>query len=100
MIFTTPMEVINWPLRAFLVGRTQSNISIPYLTASTISSGFPTPIKYLGLSLGSLSDIKDKIFVFSSLDSPTLNPPRAMPSKSISISAFKDSCLRSSYMPP
>ena len=96
----TPSDVNNCPFLAFLVGRTQSNISIPYLTASTISSGVPTPIRYLGLSSGNLSDINSNISVFSCFDSPTLKPPRAMPSKSISINLFNDSSLKSVYIPP
>ena len=100
LILITPSEVNNCPFLAFLVGNTQSNISIPYLTASTISSGVPTPMRYLGLSLGNLSDINSNISFFSFFDSPTLKPPRAIPSKSISISLFKDISLKSLYIPP
>ena len=99
-MLTTPVEVINCPFLAFLVGSTQSNISMPYLTASTISSGLPTPMRYLGLSSGNLSAINARIFVFSSLDSPTLSPPSATPSNPISFILFNDSSLRSSCMPP
>jgi len=40
------------PCLPSLVGITQSNISIPCSMASRISSGVPTPMRYLGLSIG------------------------------------------------
>ena len=43
--FTFPRDVNAWPVLPFLVGSTQSNISMPRETASTKSSGVPTPIK-------------------------------------------------------
>ena len=99
-MFITPVLVISCPFLAFLVGKTQSNISTPKKTASTISSGFPTPIRYLGLSSGRIFDKCFRTFVFSSLGSPTLNPPIAMPSNSHAKVRFSDSSLKSSYIPP
>ena len=43
--FLTPERVNSQPLRAFRVGRTQSNMSIPTSTASRMSSGVPTPMR-------------------------------------------------------
>ena len=40
-----PRSVIAVPLRAMRVGRTQSNISTPRQTPSTMQSILPTPIK-------------------------------------------------------
>ena len=51
-ILIRPFQVKANPVLPDLVGRTQSNISIPLLTAPKISDGVPTPIKYLGLSCG------------------------------------------------
>ena len=47
-----PFHVKARPVLPDLVGKTQSNISIPFLTAPSISRGLPTPIKYLGLLIG------------------------------------------------
>ena len=43
--FIFPREVKTWPLRAFRVGITQSNMSTPRATHSIKSSGVPTPIR-------------------------------------------------------
>ncbi len=40
-----PVLVINVPFLAILVGKTQSNISIPRIAPSINESGEPTPIK-------------------------------------------------------
>ena len=40
-----PFAVNAWPLRPDRVGSTQSNMSTPRRTASTRSSGLPTPIR-------------------------------------------------------
>ena len=40
------------PCLPSLVGRTQSNISNPFSIACRMSSGVPTPMRYLGLSSG------------------------------------------------
>ncbi len=85
LIWTLPFQVKANPVLPDLVGRTQSNISIPLITAPNISEGVPTPIKYLGLSIGKLSFIPSKTSNISFCDSPTANPPIAYPSNSISI---------------
>lgn len=48
-------EKKNYLLTAVRVGKTQSNISIPRETQTTKSAANPTPIRYLGLSLGKKS---------------------------------------------
>ena len=40
-----PCRVKAKALRPFLVGRTQSNMSTPAMTAARISTGMPTPIR-------------------------------------------------------
>ena len=52
LIFILPFQVKARPVLPDLVGKTQSNISIPLITAPKMSEGVPTPIKYLGLFLG------------------------------------------------
>ena len=47
-----PWSVKQVALRPFRVGRTQSNRSIPVATASRMSCGRPTPIRYRGRSAG------------------------------------------------
>ena len=42
---SVPALVNAWPVRPERVGRTQSNMSTPRLTAPTMSSGLPTPIR-------------------------------------------------------
>jgi len=45
LIESGPLQVSSWPFRAFRVGRTQSNMSTPWATASIRSRGVPTPIR-------------------------------------------------------
>jgi hypothetical protein len=47
-----PKVVNAVPNLAVLVGNTQSNISTPKAIHNIRSTGYPTPIKYLGLLLG------------------------------------------------
>ena len=49
-----PVAVRSWPFRAFRVGSTQSNMSMPRATHSIRSSGMPVPIRYRGRSAGQL----------------------------------------------
>src|SRR3990172_2955517 len=72
-----PLLVKRVPFRAHLVGRTQSNISIPASTARTISSGVPTPIRYLGRFSGSCPTQASVIAHISPFSSPTESPPIA-----------------------
>src|SRR5476651_2024765 len=78
-ILITPCVVNNIPLRPLRVGITQSNISMPRSMPSNKFHGVPTPIKYLGLEAGKISQhISVKSYIISS-GSPTLNPPIALP---------------------
>lgn len=70
------------PWRAFLVGQTESKISMPCSTASKISFGEPTPMRYRGLFSGMFTIETFIISFILSRGSPTARPPRAMPSKS------------------
>ena len=81
-------------------GRTQSIISIPLFTAPTISLGFPTPIKYLGLSAGNISGAKSKTRNIASCPSPTARPPIAYPSNSIDWRVSALSARKSYSKPP
>jgi hypothetical protein len=63
-----------------LVGKTQSNISIHSLIHIIKSSGVPTHIKYLGLSSGRKSVVKERISSISHLVSPTDKPHIAIQS--------------------
>jgi len=65
----------------FWFGITQSNISTPWFTAKTNSSGRPSPIRYLGLFSGSIGKTHSKISRIFSLGSPTATPPMAYPSQ-------------------
>ncbi len=51
-ILKNPFLVNAVPNLAVRVEKTQSNISIPKQEQTTKSTGYPTPIKYRGLSLG------------------------------------------------
>ena len=67
--------IINSPvfiLTAVLVGNTQSNISTPRAQHTTRSVAKPTPIRYRGLSSGSMSVVRCTILQKSSLLSPPL----------------------------
>lgn len=59
-------------LTAVLVGKTQSNISIPKATQTTRSIAIPTPIRYLGLLLSKISVPRLTIGQKSSFASPPL----------------------------
>ncbi len=63
-----PNYVNTVPNRAVLVGNTQSNISTPKQAHKTKSIGYPTPIKYLGLFFGSVSQQYFTIFMKSYFD--------------------------------
>src|SRR5450631_824965 len=78
-ILMTPPEVNNMPLRPFLVGITQSNMSMPRLMHSNKFQGVPTPIRYRGFSGGRFSQQSAVIEYNSSSGSPTLSPPMALP---------------------
>jgi hypothetical protein len=75
----SPKEVNAVPNLAVLVGNTQSNISTPRAAHRAISIGYPTPIKYLGLSLGRCSQENLTILKKSVFASPPANPPIANP---------------------
>ena len=79
LILIVPFAVNNIPFLAFLVGITQSNISIPNAIFSNILIGVPTPIKYLGLSSGKIAVTTSVMAYISSAGSPTDNPPIAFP---------------------
>ena len=83
-----------------LVGNTQSNISNPSSIAWDISSGVPTPIKYLGTFVGSFEAVYATTSRIRSLDSPTLTPPTAIPSRAYWLRKSTDCCLKSKYVPP
>ena len=93
--FNLPFQVKANPVLPDLVGITQSNISIPLFTDSSISVGVPTPIKYLGLFLGILGSIFSKTSTICFCVSPTARPPIAYPSKPIFVKPSKLSSLRS-----
>ena len=77
LMTTLPKDVKNVPFRAFRVGITQSNMSMPRSTPSTRSSGVPTPIRYRGLSSGRNGTDASIISYMTGLVSPTDSPPRA-----------------------
>ena len=77
-----PSDVKSIPFLAFLLGITQSNISMPRAMFSNKFDGVPTPIKYLGLSLGNTEQTISVISYIISCGSPTDNPPIAFPSLS------------------
>ncbi len=95
-----PVEVKSVPFRAFRVGRTQSKKSTPSITASRISSGVPTPIRYRGASSGRRGRVPSRISSITDLGSPTLSPPTANPWKSIWTRSLALSLRRSGYIPP
>ena len=70
-IFIFPFVPNAVPCLQSLVGRTQSNMSIPLYIASIRSSGVPIHMRYLGLFSGSLSLSVSSILCMSSLDSQT-----------------------------
>src|ERR1035437_3492835 len=84
-ILITPLLVNNIALRPLRVGITQSNMSTPKAIHSKIFQGVPTPIKYLGLFVGRLSQHSSLISYIFSVGSPTLNPPIAFP-----VAAFEE----------
>ena len=100
LILITPLEVYISPFQACLVGITQSNISTPTETALIISTGVPSPIKYLGFSTGIIGINDSRTKALSSAGSPTDSHPIANPSKLISVNFSRFSVLKSSYMPP
>ena len=83
------------PLRPFLVGITQSNISTPARTPSTRSSGVPTPITYRGVDSGSRGASQFMTSSICSFDSPTDRLPIAYPSKPIAASFSRHMSRRS-----
>ena len=74
-----PSKVNNTPFLPFLVGITQSNMSTPFEIFSNKFTGVPTPIKYLGLSVGKIEQTSSETLYISSSGSPTDNPPIAYP---------------------
>ncbi len=88
------------PKRAVLVGNTQSNISTPWIEPKIISTGYPTPITYLGLSLGKYSQHSLTILKKSVLAYPPASPPIAYPLASFDINAYKHLFLKSGSIPP
>ena len=97
---TFPLHVKAKPVLPDLVGITQSNMSIPSLTAPRISEGVPTPIRYLGFCFGKKSVVSFKISNISDWFSPTASPPIAYPLKLISINFSILSILKSLNKPP
>ena len=77
LIFSLPFEVKSVPFLAFRVGITQSNMSTPCITASTTSSGVPTPMRYTGLSSGRNLLVSEITLDLVSRFSPTESPPKA-----------------------
>ena len=73
------------PNLAVRVGKTQSNISTPKPAHRAISTGYPTPIKYLGLFLGRNSQLYRTIRKKSDLAYPPAKPPIAYPFASFGI---------------
>lgn len=69
------------PCLPSLVGRTQSNISNPFSIACKISSGVPTPMRYLGLFSGSFDPVNLTMSWINFFSSPTLTPQTAIPSR-------------------
>src|SRR5690606_15387709 len=80
LILMIPFWVNSIPFLAFLLGITQSNISIPNAMFSKRFTGVPTPIRYLGLSCGKILVTTSVIAYISSAGSPTERPPIAFPS--------------------
>src|SRR5688572_26918456 len=95
-----PFLVNNIPLRAFLVGMTQSNMSIPRAMHSRIFAGVPTPIRYLGLSAGRILQTCSVISYIIAGGSPTDNPPMAFPSQFCEAIYSAEIFLRSLYTLP
>ena len=99
-MFITPCQVKSIAFLAFLVGITQSIISIPRPMLSMIFQGVPTPIKYLGLSFGKISVTSSVILYISSSGSPTESPPIAFPSAPASEITSAEIFLKSEYVEP
>lgn len=74
-----PWAVKSMAFRPFLVGMTQSNMSTPRAIASRRFWGVPTPMRYLGRSLGSMLHTTSIMSYITSTGSPTARPPMALP---------------------
>lgn len=98
--FRNPLLVKAVPNLAVLVENTQSNMSTPKQEQTTTSTGYPTPIRYRGLSFGSTSVHYATVLQKSSLSSPPANPPIANPLASFWIKASSDFFLKTGSMPP
>ena len=94
-----PWVVKSPPCREFIVGNRESKQSIPKAIASSKSSGLPTPIKYLGLSLSICCKLVLIVVFMSSLPSPMPSPPSATPSK-LSLLMCAALCARRSWKVP
>ena len=77
LILKNPFLVNAVPNRAVRVLKTQSNISTPRQEHTTKSTGYPTPIRYRGLSLGKISVQRLTILQKSAFISSPAKPPIA-----------------------
>ena len=75
-------------------------MSIPKAIFSRRLAGVPTPIKYLGLSKGKISQTVSVISYISSCGSPTDKPPIAFPKQFFDATNSADSFLKSVYVLP
>lgn len=98
--FIYPYEVKAVPNLAVRVGKTQSNISTPNAAHKAISTGYPTPIKYLGLFLGRYSQQNLTTLKKVALAYPPARPPIANPLASFLPISSKHLFLKSKSIPP
>jgi hypothetical protein len=100
LILRNPLLVKAVPNLAVLVEKTQSNISIPRQTHTTRSSGYPTPIRYLGLfsgkSLAEFETVSQKLVFYS----PPAKPPIATPLYLLKSTEFMQCSLNDLSIPP
>ena len=99
LILIFPSSENASPCLPSLVGNTQSNMSNQNSIAWVRSSGVPTHIRYLGLSLGSLGHTNSTTSRTSSLLSHTLTHHTAIPSRAYCDKKSIDCSLRSKYVP-
>jgi len=75
-------------------------MSTPLSTASSKSSGVPTPMRYRGLVFGKWGITVSIALYILSFDSPTASPPMALPGRSWLAMNFADSSLSCALVPP
>lgn len=98
VILRLPLGENAMPCLPNLVGSTQSNISNPFSIACRISSGVPTPMRYLGFFSGSSEPACFTISWMSFFSSPTLTHHTAMPSRAYCERNLIDCDLRSLWL--